>query len=99
MHTVLCAVFFLFGYPYLNSSDVVVDHSHLASLMEVLNPIVDWFKLGEYLKVSHAKLEKIEIEQRERVDRCKRDMLVAWLNSSTSTTKQDLQSALSKMIS
>ena len=65
--------------------------------MVALNPIVKWFDLGLHLGLSHATLETIEIERRERVEECKREMLVAWLQSATNTTKQELMSALSKI--
>ena len=71
--------------------------SHLPLLMVALNPIVKWFDLGLHLGLSHATLETIEIERRERVKECKREMLVAWLQSATNTTKQELMSALSKI--
>ena len=89
----------LFSFCLSLLSYVFVENSHLASLMKVLNPIVEWIKLGVYLGVSHAKLKKIEKEQREQVDNCKQEMLVAWLNSSENTTKQDLKSALSNITS
>ena len=66
--------------------------------MVALNPIVKWFDLGLHLGLSHATLEKIEIERRDQqVIECKREMLVAWLQSDTNTTKQELTSALSKI--
>ena len=71
--------------------------SHLPLLMVALKPIVKWFDLGLHFGLSHATLETIEIERRERVVECKREMLVAWLQSATNTTKQDLMSALSKI--
>ena len=65
--------------------------------MVALSPIVKWFDLGLHLGLSHATLEKIEIEQVIRVEECKREMLVAWLQSATNTTKQELMSALPKI--
>ena len=46
----------------------------------------------------HATLETIEIERRERVVVCKREILVAWLQSAKKTYyKEELMSALSKI--
>ena len=71
--------------------------SHLPLLMVALNPLVKWFDLGLHLGLSHATLKKIEIEQIIRVEECKREMLVAWLQSATNTTKQKLMSALLRL--
>ena len=65
--------------------------------MVALKPIVKWFNLGLHLGLSHATLETIEIEQVIRVEECKREMLVAWLQSATNTTKQKLMSALLRL--
>ena len=63
----------------------------LPYLMTALQPVYDWFNLGVYLGVPHATLMKIKIEQREVVEDCKREMLVAWLRSSEVTTKSHLK--------
>ena len=62
--------------------------------MTALKPVYEWFNLGMYLKVPHATLMKIKTEQRERVEDCKREMLVAWLKSSEVATKHHLIKAL-----
>ena len=62
--------------------------------MTALKPTVEWFNLGMYLGVSNSDLKEIEIEQRERVQDCKRVMLVKWLNGSDDSTKERLISAL-----
>ena len=62
-----------------------------------LKLIIKWCDLGVHLGLSHTTLQAIEIERRERVEECKREMLVAWLRSDTNFTKQDLISALSKL--
>ena len=68
-------------------------------LMVALEPVVQWFNLGVYLGVKTATLEKIKIEERERVEDCKREMLIAWLprSSEEPCTKQQLESALIKI--
>ena len=76
----------------------VDEDSHLRYLMVALEPVVQWFNLGVYLGVKTATLEKIKIEERERVEDCKREMLIAWLRSSEEPcTKQQLESALMKI--
>ena len=62
--------------------------------MKALKPTVEWFNLGMYLGVSNSDLKEIEIERRERVQDCKREMLVKWLNGSDDPTKEQLISAL-----
>ena len=66
----------------------------LPYLMTALKPVYDWFNLGVYLGVPHATLMEIKIEQREVVEDCKREMLVAWLRSSDEITKHHLMNAL-----
>ena len=66
----------------------------LPYLMRALQPAYNWFNLGVYLGVPHATLMKIKIEQREVVEDCKREMLVAWLRSSEVATKHHLMKAL-----
>ena len=62
--------------------------------MTALKPTVEWFNLGMYLGVSDSDLKEIEREQRGRVQDCKREMLVKWLNSSDDCTKEQLINAL-----
>ena len=66
-------------------------------LLVSLKPVVRWHDLGVHLGLSHATLEKIDVEQVKRVEDCKREMLVSWLQSATNCTKQDLENALSKL--
>lgn len=70
---------------------------HLSTLIEALKPTVDWINLGIHLGVSHADLKAIEIERRERVQECMREMLVKWLDGSDDPTKQQLINALGKI--
>ena len=55
--------------------------SNLDEVLESVEEIVDWMKLGLKLGVKYPTLEKIEEEQRGcvRIERCKREMLAAWL--------------------
>lgn len=62
--------------------------------MKALKPTVEWFNLGMYLGVSDSDLKEIEREQMGRVQDCKREMLVKWLNGSDNPTVEQLISAL-----
>ena len=66
-------------------------------LLVSLKPVVRWSDLGVHLGMKKATLDKIDVEQMKRVEDCKREMLVAWLQSATNCTKQDLENALSKL--
>ena len=72
--------------------------NHLRYLIVALKSVVQWFNLGVHLGVETTTLEKIKIEERERVEDCKREMLIAWLRGSEEPcTKQQLESALLKI--
>ena len=63
--------------------------------MTALVSVVDWFTLGVYLGVEYHTLKKIEKEHKNEIDRCKIDMLEAWLkNSEEACTKHQLSTAL-----
>ena len=62
--------------------------------MIALNPIVEWTTLGDCLGLKVHSLRKIEEEQREKIERCKREMLVHWLESSKDSTKDHLYKSL-----
>lgn len=70
------------------------DINHLQLLIRALEPIYEWFQLGLHIGVNHATLKKIEIEERERVEDCKREMLAEWLRSWERPTKEHLTTAL-----
>ena len=74
----------------------MLDKSHMPSLLMALKPVCgEWCNLGIYLGVEPTVLKTIEIDQRGRVEDCKREMLVAWLRSSEKPcTKQQLMTAL-----
>ena len=58
--------------------------------MKALEPTFEWLNLGMYLGVSDSDLKEIEREQIRRVQDCKREMLVKWLNGSDVPTKEQL---------
>ena len=68
------------------SAEVVDSHYDVISeLFEVTR----WFDLGLALGLNYRPtLESIKIENRERVDDCKRDMTLAWLQMQDNVRKK-----------
>ena len=64
--------------------------SNLDEVLESVEEIVDWMKLGLKLGVKYPTLEKIEEEQRGcvQIERCKRKMLAAWLRGGDNAREQ-----------
>ena len=56
--------------------------------MEELVDVTRWFNLGLALGLKFARLEKIKIENREDVDKCKMYMLVGWLREVDNVLKK-----------
>ena len=71
-----------------------LDEEHLVKLMIALKPIVEWTTLGDCLGLKAHSLKTIEEEQRGKIERCKREMLVHWLESSKNPTKDHLYKSL-----
>ena len=55
------------------------DTSDLDDVVESVKGLNDWRRLGDKLGIDYNTLEKIDEEQRGRIERCKREMLAAWL--------------------
>ena len=51
----------------------------LAEINMALKKVNDWLHLGLQLGLLHPTLKRIKEEQREDIDKCKTEMLVAWL--------------------
>ena len=68
----------------------------LPDLMTALRHVWEWFDLGLQLRVPYSTLKKIEQEQQMKgVERCKTELLVAWLQGQGGeTSKQFLETAL-----
>ena len=76
----------------------MTDISDLAKLVHFLMIISSkWQHLGLYLGLSYSILKKIEIQQRERVHDCIREMLATWLQQSVSPSWSTLKTALKQM--
>ena len=63
-------------------------------LLIALKPIVEWATLGDCLGLKDHSIQKIEEEKRGKIERCKREMLVHWLESSKNPTKNHLYKSL-----
>ena len=59
------------------SSPAAIDD--LRDVLRVTGSLVRWMDLGVELGLSYSTLKTIEVEQREKVRDCLREMLVAWL--------------------
>ena len=67
-------------------------------LVTALSTVYQWFPLGIHLGLSHPTLKTIEENQRGQVERCRIDMLDAWLKGPVETrNKQILQNALQQL--
>ena len=64
----------LFNFLYIAGIKRLVDVKH------ALKRVNDWQSLGLELGLFHPTLKKIEIDYREKVEQCKREMIAAWLN-------------------
>ena len=74
----------------------------LGTVFFAITDVNQWFTLGLALGLHYSTLEKIEMEK-ERIDDCRRQMLVAWLQQKDDVvaealpTWKTLESALRKI--
>ena len=54
----------------------------LRDVLRVTGSLIRWMDLGVELGLSYFTLKAIQVEQREKVRDCLREMLVAWLQKS-----------------
>ena len=52
-----------------------------------LNKLSNWFSLGLDLGVSYHTLQRIEEEKRGDIERCKTEMLAAWLQQQDNVSQ------------
>ena len=58
-------------------------------MLESVKDIADeWVALGLKLGILYPTLRKIDEEQRGRIERCKREMLAAWLQGEDNAKEQ-----------
>ena len=77
-----------------------LDISDLDDVLESVKDVVDWMDLGLKLGILYPTMRKIEEEQRGRVERCKREMMAAWLQGEDNAKEQTwstLMDALKRM--
>ena len=74
---------------------VVLLYAGIADLVVVkkfLKSVVAWKKLGLELGLLYPTLQKIEKEQREKVDDCMMEMLAAWLQQQDNVSQNGVPS-------
>ena len=65
-----------------------LDISDLDCVLDTVKEIIDWKDLGLKLGLYYHTLEIIDEEQRGRIQRCKREMLAAWLQGEDDAKEQ-----------
>ena len=64
----------------------------LCDVLAVIRDLVNWKQLGLQLGLLYSSLEKIDLEQRGRIDSCKIAMLSAWLQQQDNVTSKGVPS-------
>ena len=59
----------------------------MVQVKRFLKNIVDWKDLGLELGLLYPSLTKIEVEQHGSVEKCKREMLAAWLQEQDNASQ------------
>ena len=62
----------------------------MKEVLLVTRNINQWFSLGVVLGLHYSTLEKIKIEEREKVDDYRRQMLVTWLQQNDDVIERAL---------
>ena len=65
---------------------------NLDRVLGALTSLVKWKELGLKLGLLHPTLEKIAMEERDKVDSCKMEMCAAWLRQADDVQKKGLPS-------
>ena len=69
----------------------IFPHTAIADLSEVnmlLKNVNNWLFLGLELGIFYSTLKKIEEEQHGAIDKCRTEMLAAWLQQDDNTAKK-----------
>ena len=69
----------------------------LKQLKKALKSVSDWHSLGIYLDLKTHQLDAIEKNHHGDNERCRTEMLNAWLNSTTTPTWEAIVEALRQM--
>ena len=64
----------------------------LGDVLAAIRDLVDWKELGLQLGLLLSSLDKIDLEQRGRIDSCKIYMLSAWLEQQDNVTQKGVPS-------
>ena len=76
---------------------VVLLYTGIDDLFKVrkwVEQVVNWKYLGLALGLLHPTLQKIEREQRDKVDDCKTEMLAAWLHQQDKVSQHGIPSLI-----
>ena len=68
-------------------------------LLTELKDVTNWHMLGVYLRVRESKLEDIETryQQSQGLDRCKKEVLCAWLQTNPDASWKEFVDALKQI--
>ena len=69
----------------------------LKELKKALKSVSDWHSLGIYLDLKTHQLDMIEKNHRGDNERCRTEMLIAWLNNAKTPTWEAIIEALGQM--
>ena len=73
---------------YDSSTPLHTGIDDLAKIKMALKDFNDWQSLGLQLGLIHPTLKRIEEEQRGVIDKCKTEMLAAWLQQQDNVAKR-----------
>ena len=71
---------------------LVTAENDLCDVLAVIHVINKWNELGLQLGLLYPTLEKIDIEQRGRIDNCKIAMVSAWLQQQDNVSQKGVPS-------
>ena len=77
---------------YDSSTPLHTGIDDLAKIKMALKDFNDWQSLGLQVGLIHPTLKRIEEEQRGVIDKCKTEMLAAWLQQQDNVAKSGLPS-------
>ena len=71
---------------------LITAENDLCDVLAVIHDLVNWKPLGLQLGLLRSSLEKIDVEQRGKVDSCKIAMLSAWLQQQDNVSQKGVPS-------
>ena len=71
---------------------LITAENDLCDVLTAIRDLVHWKELGLQLGLLYSSLEKIDLEQRGRIDSCKINMLSAWLQQQDNVSQKGVPS-------